>query len=81
MSLIKKSDVKNHLSLRHQNHIHIAPVSQPDATGFSETSVEVSFTQDFTGDHTTTATAAAPSVASIGAPKIQAPFQTQAEEV
>jgi hypothetical protein len=38
MSLIKKSDVKNHLSNRHRNRngIHLQPpASQPDATGFS----------------------------------------------
>jgi hypothetical protein len=38
MSLIKKSDVKNHLSNRYRNRngIHLQPpVSQPDATGFS----------------------------------------------
>lgn len=36
MSLIKKSDVKNHLSPRHRRAIHFAvPASQPDATGFS----------------------------------------------
>jgi hypothetical protein len=59
MSLIKKSDVKNHLSARYQNRIHIAPVSQPDATGFSGPSPapiepdRSGFNQDFTGDHTT----------------------------
>lgn len=37
MSLIKKSDVKNHLSSRHRRGLHLAtPASQPDATGFSE---------------------------------------------
>ncbi len=37
MSLIKQSDVKNHLSPRHRTRIHLAePASQPDATGFSE---------------------------------------------
>ena len=37
MSLIKQSDVKNHLSSRHRTRIHLAtPASQPDATGFSE---------------------------------------------
>ncbi len=67
MSLIKKSDVKNHLSLQHQNRIHIAPVSQPDATGYSGTNqapVETDqsrFTQDFTGDHTTFGAGLAPS--------------------
>lgn len=36
MSLIKKSDVKNHLSSRHRRTIHlVVPASQPDATGFS----------------------------------------------
>lgn len=36
MSLIKKSDVKNHLSPRHRTQIHLCePESQPDATGFS----------------------------------------------
>jgi wyosine [tRNA(Phe)-imidazoG37] synthetase (radical SAM superfamily) len=36
MSLIKKCDVKNHLSsrLRQGGHLH-RPASQPDATGFS----------------------------------------------
>jgi len=36
MSLVKKSDVKNHLSPHHQKEIHLnRPLSQPDATGFS----------------------------------------------
>lgn len=38
MSLIKKSDVKNHLVNRYRNRngIHLQrPASQPDATGFS----------------------------------------------
>lgn len=36
MSLIKKSDVKNHLSPRHRRAIHlVVPASQPEATGFS----------------------------------------------
>ena len=36
MSLIKKTDVKNHLSSRKHNGIHLyKPASQPDATGFS----------------------------------------------
>jgi hypothetical protein len=37
MSLHKQSDVKNHMSNRTRSQIHlIQPVSQPDATGFSE---------------------------------------------
>jgi hypothetical protein len=36
VSLIRKSDVKNHLSPRHRTEIHLcAPESQPDATGYS----------------------------------------------
>jgi hypothetical protein len=36
MSLVKRSDVKNHLSPHHQKGIHLdRPLSQPDATGFS----------------------------------------------
>lgn len=36
MSLIKKSDVKNHLSPRHRTRIHLAaPASQTDTMGFS----------------------------------------------
>lgn len=36
VSLIKKSDVKNHLSLRYRTRIHVSELeSQPDATGFS----------------------------------------------
>ena len=36
MSLVKKSDVKNHLSPHYQKEIHLdRPLSEPDATGFS----------------------------------------------
>jgi hypothetical protein len=36
VSLIKKSDVKNHLSPRYRTQIHLCePESEPDATGFS----------------------------------------------
>ena len=77
MSLIKKSDVKNHLSARHQNRIHIAPVSQPDATGFSGTHEAPAgtggsvFNRDFTGDHTTSETAVAPTPESSVTPQSQ----------
>jgi hypothetical protein len=33
MSLIKRADVKNHISARHRTEIHLAPGSQPDAAG------------------------------------------------
>lgn len=80
MSLIKKSDVKNHLSARHQNHIHIAP--EPDATGFSglgQASVERSFTEDFTGDHTTIESAETPDD-SAGELTPHTPAETRAEK-
>jgi hypothetical protein len=35
MNFLQKSDVKNHLSTRHQDHIHLATASQPDAAGIS----------------------------------------------
>lgn len=36
MSLIKKSDAKNHLSARYRKEVHLGKRgSQPDATGFS----------------------------------------------
>ena len=42
MSLIKKSDVKNHLSAHHRTEIHLArPESQSDATGFAHEEVTV----------------------------------------
>ena len=40
MSLIKKSDVKNHLSVRHRTEIHLAEYEgQSDATGFAHEEV------------------------------------------
>ena len=37
MSLIKKADVKNHLSVRHRTGIHLVrPKSQSDATGLPQ---------------------------------------------
>lgn len=46
MSLIKKADVKNHLSARHRTEIHLQPESQADATGFPH--------EDNTGDQNAT---------------------------
>jgi hypothetical protein len=79
LSLIKKSDIKNHLSARHHKRIHIVPVSQPDATGFSGTNQapvetsEAAFKQDFIADHTTSGTAVAPCDGSIGSPQPETP--------
>jgi hypothetical protein len=67
VSLKKQSDVKNHLSPRFRTQIHLCePVSQPDATGFSETEPEAIktepsiFAEDFVAEHSTSVSAAAP---------------------
>jgi hypothetical protein len=68
MSLIKKSDVKNHLSpVSHRsNHIHIVQASIADATGTSDTeqtAVEAappSFAQDYTTDHVSSSAPSSP---------------------
>ncbi len=58
MSLIKQSDVKNHLSPRFRTKIHLCqPESQPDATGFSVaepdaiSATSLNFTEDFVAEH------------------------------
>lgn len=58
MSLIKKSDVKNHLSARHASHIHLcASETQSTATSFSAAgpgtaeTVPSIFSTDFVEDH------------------------------
>jgi hypothetical protein len=33
MSLMKRADVKNHLSARHRTEIHVAPSGKADASG------------------------------------------------
>lgn len=41
MSVVKKSDVKNHLSPRYRTQIHLCqPESAPDATDFSATETD-----------------------------------------
>jgi hypothetical protein len=67
MSLIGKSDVKNHLSPRFRTEIHLCnPVSQPDATGYSVAeavaihATVLSFTEDFVAEHSVPRVAAAP---------------------
>jgi len=36
MSLMKQSDVKNHLSARHRTEIHLLPQNQTNATAFPQ---------------------------------------------
>ena len=67
MSLIKQSDVENHLSPQICSKIHLcAPVSQPDATGYSVPETEAgkadlpNFVQDFVAEHSSSGAAAKP---------------------
>jgi hypothetical protein len=67
MSLIEKSDVKDQLSPRDSTKIHLCePVSQPDATGFSEAEPEATqskptvFAKDFVAEHSTAGAAVTP---------------------
>jgi len=66
MSLIRQSDVKNHLSPRFRTKIHLCqPESQPDATGFSAAELDAiettpsDFTADFVAEHSAPGAAAA----------------------
>jgi hypothetical protein len=67
MSLVNKSDVKNHISTRHRKVIHLSsPASQPDATGFSEAGSSTvptsppNFAEDFTAEHSASSKSPAP---------------------
>jgi hypothetical protein len=63
MSLIKKSDVKNHLSPRYRTKILLCrPLSQPDATGYSvaePAGIKANpsdFATDFVAEHSSSGT-------------------------
>ncbi len=80
MSLIKKSDVKNHLSPRFRTKIHLCPpVSQPDATGFSVAEPDAIkanpsiFAEDFVAEHSSPGTDLAQGNPLIGSLGPQAP--------
>jgi hypothetical protein len=67
MSLIKKKDVKNHLSARLRKQILLDKLaSQPDATAFSEVESSArkanpsAFANDFQAEHSFSGTALAP---------------------
>jgi hypothetical protein len=76
MSIVKKSDVKNHLSPFFRTQIHLCPPeSQPDATGFSAAEADavqasaLSFAEDFVQEHSTPGTVLAqddPAMGSYG---------------
>jgi hypothetical protein len=66
MSQIGQSDVKNHLPPRFHTKIHLCdPVSQPDATGYSEPEPDAikadssTFARDFVAEHSSPVAAAA----------------------
>ncbi len=72
MSLIKKSDVKNHLSSHHRKAIHLTrQTSQPDATGFSVPEAggrpanSPTFADDFSGEHSTPEASVAPAIQAV----------------
>ena len=80
MSLIKKSDVKNHLSPRFRTKIHLCqPESQPDATGFSVAEPDAikadpsGFAEDFVAEHSSSGVALAPADPLTGSIRPQAP--------
>ena len=67
MSLVKGSDVKNHLSLKFRTEIHLCtPESQSDATGFSGAECDIDkakvagFVADFVAEHSSPRGDAAP---------------------
>ena len=80
MSLIRQSDVKNHLSPRYRTKIHLCePESQPDATGFSVAEPDAiqanpsNFAEDFVAEHSSSGAALAPGNPLIGSIGPQAP--------
>ena len=85
MSLVKKSDVKNHLLSPYRTQIHLCkPESQPDATGFSGAESDTikadpsTFSEDFVAEHSSSGAAVAPGNPSIGSIGPQAPAASKA---
>lgn len=73
MSLIKQSDVKNHLSSRHRTEIHLQPpVSGPDATGSPSAEPDTKnanpseFVTDYSTEHAAAGNPVTPAVNSTG---------------
>ena len=81
MSLVKKSDVKNHLSPRFRTKIHLnLPESQPDATGFSGAEPNAvkanpsNFAEDFVAEHSSLAIPVAAADLLTGSTRPLVPF-------
>jgi hypothetical protein len=80
MSILKKGDVKNHLSPRFRTQIHLCPPeSAPDATGYSVAETDTiqasapSFAEDFVQEHSTPGTVLAQDNPVMGAYGPQTP--------
>jgi hypothetical protein len=78
MSLIKKSDVKNHLSPQFRTKIFLCPpVSQPDATGYSVAepgaikAISANFAEDFVKEHSSSGVAVVPADPMIDSTDLQ----------
>lgn len=80
MSIVKKSDVKNHLSARHRTQIHLC---RPDATGFSAVesgavqSGPSTFTEDFLAEHSSSRKPIAPASRAVSSLAPQANTATK----
>lgn len=79
MSVVKKTDVKNHLSPPFLAKIHLVqPESQPDATGFSVAEPDAAgadrskFAKDFVAEHSSSGVAVAPADQLTGSSSQQA---------
>jgi hypothetical protein len=83
MSIVKKSDVKNHLSPRYRTKIHL---SQPDATGFSGAEPDVikenpaTFSKDFTAEHSSIAIPVASADLLTGSTPPQSPLVSKSAQ-
>lgn len=80
MSIVKKSDVKNHLSPRLHTQIHLCPPgSAPDTDGYSVAEADavqaspVSFAEDFVQEHSSPDTVLAQGTPDLGSFGPQAP--------
>ena len=88
MSLINQSDEENHPSPQICSKIHLcAPVSQPDATGYSVPETDAgkadppNFVQDFVAEHSSSDAAAKPGEPLPGSFRPEAPKVSKSAQV
>ncbi len=84
MSLLKQTDVKNHLSPSFRTQIHLVPpVSQPDATGYSVAEPDttkpnpLNLAEDFVAENSSSGLAVAPTDPVTGSIRPQAPAESK----